>query len=151
LEREKYSTDEWVNQTTAVPDALGSAKIKTPSGLIDVRVTLAGNTIKAAFIGGDFFAGEGAVADLESSLRWHTSDPRAVAATLESAYANRRGDLSSLPFESLTQALQQAIRRAQVAESSARSDPYGCFVNPEAITSNSKTQISKELQPETLL
>ncbi|MEK7671714.1 MAG: hypothetical protein AAB344_05800, partial [Bacteroidota bacterium] len=32
LEREKYLTDEWVNQTTAVPDAHGSAKIKTPAG-----------------------------------------------------------------------------------------------------------------------
>jgi hypothetical protein len=98
---------------------------------LDVRVTLAGNTIKAAFIGGDFFAGEGAVADLESSLRWHTSDPRAVAATLESAYTVRRSDLATLPLDSLTQAIHQAIRRAQVAESSARSDPYGCFVNPE--------------------
>ncbi len=138
LEREKYSTDEWVEQTTSVPDAVGAAKIKTPGGLLDVRVTLAGSTIKAAFIGGDFFAGEGAIADLESSLRWHTSDPRAVAVTLKSAYANRRNDLSALPFESLTQAIHQAIRRAHVAESAARSDPYGCFVNPELQTSNSQ-------------
>lgn len=138
LERDKYLTDEWVRQTTAVPDTLGSAKIKTPSGLIDVRVTLAGSTIKAACIGGDFFAGEGAVAALESSLRWHTAEPGAVAATLESAYATRRGDLAALPFDSLNQALQQAIRRAQVAESSARADPYGCFVNPDLPTSNSQ-------------
>ena len=130
LEREKYLTTEWVNQTTVVPDASGSAKLKTPGGLLDVRVTLAGNTIKAIFIGGDFFAAEGAVADLESTLRWHSADPKAVAATLESVYAKRANDLALLPFDPLTQTIQQAIRRAQVAESAARADPYGCFVNP---------------------
>jgi hypothetical protein len=31
----------------------------------------------------------------------------------------------------LAQVIQQAVRRAKVAESAARADPYGCFVNPE--------------------
>ena len=131
LQSLKYDTAEWVNQTTAVPDATGSAKIKTPNGLLDVRLTLACNTIKAVMIGGDFFAAEGAVADLEASLRWHSADPKAVAVTLESAYTQRANDLSSLALDSLTQVIQQAIRRAQVAESAARADPYGCFVTPE--------------------
>ena len=131
LQSLKYDTAEWVNQTTAVPDAQGSAKIKTPNGLIDVRLTLAGNTIKAIMIGGDFFAAEGAVADLESTLRWHSADPKAVAITLESVYAKRADDLASLPFDPLTQTIQQAVRRARVAESASRADPYGCFVTPE--------------------
>ena len=131
LQSLKYDTDDWVNQTTAVPDASGSAKIKTPNGLIDVRLTLAGNTIKAIMIGGDFFAAEGAVADLESTLRWHSADPKAVVATLESVYAKRANDLASLPFDPLTQTIQQAVRRARVAESASRADPYGCFVTPE--------------------
>ena len=132
LQSQKYDTAEWVNQTTAVPDATGSAKIKTPNGLLDVRLTLAGNTIKAVMIGGDFFAAEGAVADLEASLRWHSADPKAVAATLGSAYTKRANDLPSLALDSLTQVIQQAIRRAQVAESASRADPYGCFVTPES-------------------
>ena len=127
----EISTAEWVDQTTAVPDAQGSAKIKTPNGLIDVRLTLAGNTIKAIMIGGDFFAAEGAVADLESTLRWHSADPKAVAAALESAYTKRANDLPSLTLDSLTQVVQQAVRRAQVAVSASRADPYGCFVTPE--------------------
>jgi len=114
-----------------VPDTLGSAKVKTPGGLLDVRVTLAGNTVKAAFIGGDFFAAEGAIADLEASLRWHSAEPNAVALTLAHAYAKRTRDLTALPLASLTQVVQQAIRRAQAAESAARADPYGCFVTPE--------------------
>jgi lipoate-protein ligase A len=133
LESQKYLTIEWVNQTTAVPDALGSAKLKTPGGLLDVRVTLAGSIIKAAFIGGDFFAAEGAVADLEASLRWQAADPQAVATTLAGAYARRADDLATLPLDSLTQVVQQAVRRAQAVESAARADPYGCFVTPEGV------------------
>ena len=130
LQSQKYDTAEWVNQTTAVPDTTGAAKLKTPAGLLDVRVTLAGSTLKAVFIGGDFFAAEGAVVDLEASLRWHSAEPNAVAATLACARAARADDLAALPLDSLTQVVQQAIRRAQVAESAARSDPYGCFVSP---------------------
>ncbi|HET7090430.1 MAG TPA: hypothetical protein VFL17_17475, partial [Anaerolineae bacterium] len=73
---------------------------------------------------------EAAIADLESSLRWHSADPEAVAATLAHAYAGRADDLTALPLDSLTTAVQQAIRRARLAESAARADPYGCFVNP---------------------
>lgn len=131
LESQKYLTAEWVDQTTLVPDATGAAKIKTPAGLIDARVTLTGSILKAVFIGGDFFAAEGAVADLEAALRWRSADPDAIAAALAAAYAKRADDLAALPLDSLTQAIQQAARRARLAESAARSDPYGCFVNPQ--------------------
>lgn len=139
LQSQKYLTDEWINQTTAVPDALGSAKVKTPGGLLDVRATLAGNTVKAVFIGGDFFAAESAIADLEASLRWHSADPDAVAATLARAYADRAHDLAALPLDSLVQVVQQAVRLARVTESAARADPYGCFVNPEGVGADTAT------------
>jgi hypothetical protein len=139
LQSQKYLTDEWINQTTAVPDALGSVKVKTPGGLLDVRATLAGNTVKAVLIGGDFFADEGAIADLEASLRWHSADLDAVAATLARAYAGRARDLAALPLDSLVQVVQQAVRRARVAESAAHADPYGCFVNPEGVGADTAT------------
>lgn len=132
LQSRKYDTAAWVDQTTAVADMTGSARVKTPGGLLDVRVTLAGGTLKAVLIGGDFFAAEGAIADLEASLRWYSAAPDAVAATLARAYAARADDLAAIPLESLAQAIEQAVRRAQAAESVARADPYGCFVNPES-------------------
>lgn len=131
LEREKYLTGEWVQQTTAVPDTHGSARLKTPGGLLDVRVTLAGSTIKALFIGGDFFAAEGAIADLEAGLRWHSAESDAVATTLRRAYADRAAGLETIPLDALVQVVQQAVQRARLAESAARAGPYGCFVNPE--------------------
>ncbi|HEV2583681.1 MAG TPA: lipoate protein ligase C-terminal domain-containing protein, partial [Ktedonobacteraceae bacterium] len=136
LEKSKYLASEWVHQTTAIPDTFGSAKIKTTVGLLDVRATLAGNTIKAIFIGGDFFAAEGAVADLEARLRWHPASPERVQETLAAAYAERATQLNNLPLEALQEVIRQAVRDAQKAESAARADPYGCFVNPpEKVTS----------------
>jgi lipoate---protein ligase len=131
LEKNKYLTTDWVNQTTAIPDSFGSAKIKTPAGLLDVRATLVGDTIKAIFIGGDFFATEGAIADLEARLRWHAASRERVRESLAAGYAEHASQLNNLPIEALQEAIRQAVRDAQKAESAARANPYGCFVNPQ--------------------
>ncbi len=132
LERVKYRTDDWVYQTTQVPDAYGSAKVKTPAGLLDVGATLAGRTLKAVYIRGDFFAAENAIADIETGLRWHPADPEAIAATLNKAYGRWQNELNNIPAADLVQAVQTAVQRASVVDAKARSDPYGCFVNPGA-------------------
>jgi lipoate-protein ligase A len=130
LENEKYLTDDWVYQTTSVPDSNGSAKIKTDAGLIDVSVTMAGAMIKAAFIGGDFFASENAVADLEASLRWHVSQPEKVAATIGKIFQSRESQFNGIKPEVMIEAVTKAVSRARVAESQMRADPYGCYVTP---------------------
>jgi lipoate-protein ligase A len=130
LENEKYLTDDWVYQTTAVPDTNGSAKVKTDAGLIDVSVTMAGATIKAAFIGGDFFASENAVADLEASLRWHVGQQEKVAATITKIFQSRGSEFNSIQSEVMVEAVMKAVSRARVVESQMRADPYGCYVNP---------------------
>lgn len=130
LEQEKYHSKDWIFQTVEVPDSFGNAKTKTTAGLLDVRATLAGRTVKAVFIGGDFFASENAIADLEHSLRWHSAKPQAVAATLEQVYQRRQSELNNIPLAELTDTIQTAIKQAARAESITRSDPYGCFVTP---------------------
>lgn len=130
VEKEKYQADEWIYQTSAVADTFGSAKVKTSAGLIDVRVTMAGPTIKAIFIGGDFFAAENAVADLEASLRWHTSQPDRVAITIEKIFQSRGSEFNGIQPAVLIEAVQKAVLRARIAESQMRADPYGCYVNP---------------------
>jgi len=131
LEQEKYLSPDWVYQKIEVPDTFGSAKLKTSAGLLDIRASLAGRTVKAVFIGGDFFASENAVADLEMSLRWHSSKPQTIAATLEKVYDRRQSELNGIPLTDLTDVVQTAVKNATIAESRARSDPYGCFVTPE--------------------
>jgi len=121
LEQEKYLSREWIYQTSSIEDTFGGSKIKTPVGLIDVRVSMAGPTIKAAFIGGDFFASEAAVADLEGSLKWHSGQPEKVAAVLEEVYMRRREEFNSLPLEFIVQAVQKAVARAQKLEKDGKS------------------------------
>lgn len=130
LENEKYLSDDWVYQTTSVPDTNGSAKVKTDAGLIDVGVTMAGATIKAAFIGGDFFAAENAVADLEASLRWHSGNANKVATTIEKIFQGRKSEFNGIQSDAMIEAVTKAVSRARLAESQMRADPYGCYVNP---------------------
>jgi lipoate-protein ligase A len=131
VEHEKYRNNDWIFQTVELPDAFGGAKRKTAAGLLDVRVTLAGTTIKAVLIGGDFFAAEGAVADLEARLRWHSGSPRAVDRTIRDAYERHGGDLASLPMNDLIETIQEAVRNAGQIGAQDQLQRYGCFVNPQ--------------------
>ena len=130
LEREKYLTQEWIFQTGNVPDTQGETRVKTPGGLLEARVVLAGRTLKAVYLGGDFFASEGAIADLEAHLRWHSSDPEALRRTLEEIYSKRSFELGTISLKALTQVVQSAVKNALRSEPMKPSDPYGCFVTP---------------------
>ena len=128
LEREKYRTDEWIFQTTDVPDAAGSAKRKTPGGLLDVQVALAGRMLKMVLLAGDFFAADASVRELEAALRWHPSAPDAVAATVREVYAQNPAGWHAISADDLTETIQLAIERSELAENRTDSHPYGCFV-----------------------
>ena len=128
LEREKYLTEEWIFQTGSVPDTRGEARVKTPGGLLEARVVLAGRILKAVYLGGDFFASEGAIADLEAHLRWHSSDPEALARTLKQIYSKRSLELGTISLKALTQVVQSGVKKALRSEPMKPSDPYGCFV-----------------------
>ncbi len=130
LEQQKYLKQDWIYQTPQVKDAIGKAKLKTEKGLLDIRLTLAGRQIKALFIRGDFFASENAVADLEGSFRWHSSNREKVESTLNKVYKQRKTELSSLPLDALKRAIDQALQRASILEKKQKSEPYGCFVTP---------------------
>jgi hypothetical protein len=99
---------------------------------LEVKVALAGRLLKAVYITGDFFVAENAVAALEASLRWHSSAPEAIAATLQSIYARRRDELSMIPSAALIETIQLAVQKALTAEAREHASPYGCFVDPEA-------------------
>jgi len=131
LAQQKYRTEDWVFQKVEVPDAFGGAKRKTPAGLLDVRVTLAGQMIKAVLLGGDFFAEEEAVAQLEGLLRWHSANPKKVQATLEQGFAAHKAGLGQLPLAQVVETVLEAIANAQVTGAKAQLNQYGCFVNPQ--------------------
>ncbi len=64
-------------------------------------------------------------------MRWHSASPEKVRETLAAGYAENADQLNNLPLDALQEVIRQAVRDAQKAESAARADPYGCFVNPQ--------------------
>ncbi len=130
LEKNKYMDNDWIFQTTDVPDATGKALVKTPGGLLDIRLVLAGEMIKSVYIRGDFFTSEHAIADLEQSLRWHSSNENTMSGTLSKIYERWSADLTNLPMDSLLNALGTAIQEAKRISRKSMADPYGCFVTP---------------------
>jgi lipoate-protein ligase A len=130
LEKDKYMDNDWIFQNTDVPDAMGKALVKTPGGLLDIRLVLAGEMIKSVYIRGDFFTSEHAIADLEQSLRWHSSSENTMSGTLSKVYERWSDDLTNLPMDSLLNALSTAIQEAERTSRKGLADPYGCFVTP---------------------
>ena len=130
LEKNKYMDNDWIFQTTDVPDTTGKALVKTPGGLLDIRLVLAGEMIKSVYIRGDFFTSEHAIADLEQSLRWHSSNENTMSGTLTKVYKRWSDDLTNLPMDSLLNALSTAIQEAKRTSRKGLTDPYGCFVTP---------------------
>ena len=130
LEKNKYMDNDWIFQTTDVPDTTGKALVKTPGGLLDIRLVLAGEMIKSVYIRGDFFTSEHAIADLEQSLRWHSSSENTMSGTLSKVYERWSDDLTNLPMDSLLNALSTAIQEAERTSRKGLADPYGCFVTP---------------------
>jgi len=78
---------------------------------------------------------EAAVADIEGSLRWHSSKADSVLKTLEVIYLKREEELSFLPLQTVCKAIEKATASAK-AMSESNTAGYGCFVNPQ--TGNAK-------------
>ncbi len=130
MESSRYLNKDWIYQKVDVPDFSGEARQMTPAGLLDVRVTMAGRQIKAVFLGGDFFAEESAVSDIEGSLRWHSSESEQILRTLGNLYAKRKKELAFLPIENVIEVISKAVESAKtISQDSTVS--YGCFVNPK--------------------
>ena len=130
LEKDKYMDSDWIFQSTDVADAVGKSIIKTDGGLLDIRIVLAGKMIKSTYIHGDFFTSEHAIADLEQSLRWHSSNVNTMSRTLSKVYERWSDDLTNLPMDSLLNAIVVAIQKAERTARKGLADPYGCFVTP---------------------
>jgi len=130
MESSRYLKEDWIYQKVDVPDLSGEARQMTPAGLLDVRVTMAGRQIKAVFLGGDFFAEESAVSDIEGSLRWHSSGSEQILSTLEMIYGKRKDELAFLPIENVCEVINKAVESARTISQDSTAN-YGCFVNPK--------------------
>ena len=130
MESSRYLKKDWIYQKVDVPDLSGEARQMTPAGWLDVRGTMAGRQSKAVFLGGDFFAEESAVSDIEGSLLWHSSGSEQIHSTLEMIYAKREDELAFLPIKNVCEVINKAVESAKAISQDSTAS-YGCFVNPK--------------------
>jgi hypothetical protein len=80
--------------------------------------------LKVVYIGGDFFAEDSAVAEMEAALRWHTSQPEKVSLTLAKVYQRREKDFNGLPLEAIQETTLKAIGNATLITAFENANPY---------------------------
>jgi lipoate---protein ligase len=116
LIREKYTNHEWIHQRSPLPDARGTASLKTPEGFVRVYVGVHGDTIKSLLIAGDFNTLPVGVSRLEAALRWSRAEPAQITAVCERELGP--SDLG-VPAPAVAEAIWQATTRALEREREA--------------------------------
>jgi lipoate-protein ligase A len=74
LIQSRYASSEWIFSIKHPPGATGHARKKTPGGMLDVYLTLAGGSIESVLITGDFFSTTETINKIESALKWTSAD-----------------------------------------------------------------------------
>lgn len=116
LVREKYANAEWIRQRSPLPDARGTAGLKTPEGFVRVYVGVHGDTIKSLLVAGDFNTMPAGVSRLEAALRWSRAEPTRINAVCERELGP--SDLG-VPAPAVAEAIWQATARALEREHEA--------------------------------
>ncbi len=110
LAADQYSKRDWIFGNDAViRDRIGRHSLRTEAGDIDVRVIVAGETVKSVYVSGNFIASENAIHDLESSLRWHVRDPGRLKETVVQSMTRNDAAWDRISADQITAALLQAL------------------------------------------
>jgi len=83
LIQNRYGSNDWIFSVKHPPGATGHARKKTPGGMLDVYLTLAGGSIESVLITGDFFSTPETINRIESALKWTSADRANVEKKLE--------------------------------------------------------------------
>jgi lipoate-protein ligase A len=85
LLRRRYTNPEWIFSRRHPGMGVGFASAKTPGGLIELGVTLAGEVIEAAYLTGDFLSTSAEVNRIEAALRYCAATKTAIQKRLRKA------------------------------------------------------------------
>ncbi len=128
VESEKYATEEWLNPSRSAESNMGSARKKTPGGLLEVHLQVAAGRIAQCVVTGDFFAPEAKVRELE---RWVSGTPateECFEAAVRAFWSERGQPIEGVSGRALLSVFLSAAREAECADVPEPS--YACFVNP---------------------
>jgi lipoate-protein ligase A len=108
--QKRYNNPEWIFSHKHPRSHMGTGMLKTPGGLLEIYLSLAGNTIEHIMITGDFFSTTRDINLLESSLKWTSSKPERIEEHLSEVW--REEMIYGLDVPALTEAILRARENA---------------------------------------
>jgi lipoate-protein ligase A len=102
----RYTRPEWIFSHKHPRSRLGIGELKTPGGLLEVYLALAGNTIQHIIISGDFFSTTRDINLLESALKWTSARTEKIEEHLSEVW--REDIIYGVSFDALTEAIVKA-------------------------------------------
>lgn len=115
LDREQYSTRTWIfNDSLPMRDRIGQSSLRTPAGDLDLKVIVAGKTVKSVFLSGNFNTSDNAVSDLESALRWHDRNPVALQETINQSIERNSDAWDRISGAEVYTALTNALNQTSI-------------------------------------
>ncbi|MBW1714363.1 MAG: hypothetical protein JRJ77_00840 [Deltaproteobacteria bacterium] len=102
----RYTNPDWIFSHKHPRSSMGVSAVKTPGGLLEIYLALAGNTIEHIMITGDFFSTTKDINLLESSLKWTSAKREKIEEHLSEVWRNEI--IYGVGFDTLTEAILQA-------------------------------------------
>ncbi len=102
----RYTNPDWIFSHKHPRSSMGVSAVKTPGGLLEIYLALAGNTIEHIMITGDFFSTTKDINLLESSLKWTSAKREKIEEHLSEVWRNEI--IYGVSFDTLTEAILQA-------------------------------------------
>jgi len=102
----RYTNPEWVFSHKHPRSRVGIGELKTPGGLLEVYLSLAGSTIEHIIITGDFFSTTKDINLLESALKWASSKREKIEEHLSEVW--REDMIYGVDVATLTEAIVKA-------------------------------------------
>jgi len=111
LIQNRYTSKDWIFSIKHPPGATGHARKKTPGGMLDIYLTLAGGSIESVLITGDFFSTPEAVNRIESALKWTSADRESVEKKLSGVMGDE--SIYEVDARTLTDVIMMARNRSK--------------------------------------
>lgn len=102
----RYTNHAWIFSHKHPRSRMGIGEFKTPGGLLEIYLSLAGNTIEHIIITGDFFSTTKDINLLEASLKWTSAKREKIEEHLSEAW--REDMIYGVTISSLTDAIVKA-------------------------------------------
>lgn len=102
----RYTNPDWIFSHKHPRSSMGMGELKTPGGLLEIYLSLAGSTIEHIVITGDFFSTTKDINLLESALKWTSAKRGKIEEHLSEVW--REDMIHGVDVPTLTEAITKA-------------------------------------------